>query len=115
MDVSACLATWRTSVQRDREGANLDLQMLFQLSSRHLALPCTIRLWLQFVLSVGSGAPVFIAEYDPFCALQAYIEGMQALCPISTSLFLQRVTLTSNLTPREEDEEQRVRWKYRTL
>ena len=28
-----CLATWRTSVQRDREGSNLDFKMLFQLSS----------------------------------------------------------------------------------
>ena len=28
-----CLATWRTSVQRDREGLNLDFKMSFQLSS----------------------------------------------------------------------------------
>ena len=28
-----CLATLRTSVQRDREGSNLDFMMPFQLSS----------------------------------------------------------------------------------
>ena len=29
---------------------------------------------LTLVLSIGSGTPLFIAEYDPFCALQAYME-----------------------------------------
>ena len=39
-----------------------------------------------------SGARVFIAVCDPFCALQACFEGVQASCLKSTSWFFQRVT-----------------------
>ena len=83
-------------VHRDREGPNLDLKMMFQLFNQTLALRCTTCVSSQFVLSIGSGAPVFIAEYDPFCALLAYMEVIQASCPISTSLFLLRASSTSH-------------------
>ena len=60
-------------------------------------------------LSVGSGARVFVAEGDPFCALQTCTEGVQASRLVSTCLFLQQVT-TSAFGPHEDVEEQGVRW-----
>ena len=59
--MALCPAAWRSNVQRDRESANLDLEIVFQVFIQTL------------VLSIGSGTPLFIAEYDPFCALQAYM------------------------------------------
>ena len=41
----------------------------------------------------GHGARMLFAECDPFCALQAYFEGVKA----SSSLFTQRPTSTSSL------------------
>ena len=46
-----------------------------------------------FWLSVGTGARVFVAECDPFCALQACMEGIQVVvietsCLRSTFWFL---------------------------
>ena len=43
--------TWRSSVQRDRGGAGLDLKMVFQLFNQTLALRCTTCVCLQFVRS----------------------------------------------------------------
>ena len=48
-------------------------------------------------LSVSSGARVFVAEGDPFCAWQACLEGVQASCLRSTSLVLQQATSSSTL------------------
>ena len=40
--MAVCPATWRSSVQRGREGTNLDLEIVFQLLIHTLALRCTI-------------------------------------------------------------------------
>ena len=64
------------------------------------------------MLSIGSGAPVFIAEYDPFCPA-----GVRGSYPgvVSDIDIIVPSTGKFNITPHEEDEEQRVLWKYQTL
>ena len=56
-------------------------------------------------LLVGSGASVFVAGCDPFCALQACME-VGSLYLRSTSLFGQQVTSTSSLWTASS----RLRW-----